>query len=348
MKKLLALLFTLLFCMSSVPFCCAEELTAPIAPESAAQWMPTSTASITDGLSHMLQRLVPAFHSEITICLRTCLAVFACVLLVSILQFSGEGFSPCEMAGGICIATLLIRNSHTMIGLTVTTVTEISEYIKLYLPVITAAAAAQGAVAASTALYIGTSVFIAFLSNILRQILLPAIYLFLATAIACCAIGEKSIKQIKDQFRKFSSWFLKTAVTVFLTYMSITGAVSGTADKAALKAAKTAISAAVPVIGSTLAEASETLLVSAGLIKNSIGIYGIFVFAAFFISPFIRIGAQYLTLKATASVCAITDCKRLTELINDFCSAFGILLAVTGTMCILSLIGTVCFLKGAG
>lgn len=348
MKKLLVPLAAILLCFSFAASACAEELSAPGAPESAALWMPETTLSFGDGIVSMVQRLLPALHAEISTCLHTCLAVLACVLFVSILRASTDGFSPCEMAGAICIGALLVRNSHTMIGFTVNTVTEISEYTKLFLPIIAAASAAQGTAASSTALYFGTSVFIAFLSNILRQVLLPAIYLFLAAAISSCAVGEKSIKQIKDQFRKFSSWFLKTAITVFLTYMTITGAVSGTADKAALKAAKTAISAAVPVIGNTLAEASEALLVSAGLIKNSIGIYGIFVFTAFFFSPFIRIGAQYLTLKATAGICSVTDCKRLTELVNDFCSALGLLLAITGTMCILSLIGTVCFLKGAG
>lgn len=346
--KILPILTAALLCFCFATPSYAEELTAPAAPESAVQWIPDTSLSFGDGISNMVQRLLPSFYAEISTCLHTCLAVLACFLFVSILHTSGTGFSAGEMAGGICIGTLLVRNSHTMIGLTVNTVTEISEYTKLFLPVITAASAAQGAAATSAALYLGTSVFIAFLSNLLRQVLLPAIYLFLAAAISSCAVAEKSIKQIKDQFRKFSSWFLKTVITAFLTYMTITGAVSGTADKATLKAAKAAISTAVPVIGSALAEASEVLLVSAGLIKNSIGIYGIYVFTAFFFSPFIRIGAQYLTLKATAAICSVTDCKKLCELVNDFCSALGLLLAITGTMCVLSLIGTVCFMKGAG
>lgn len=71
------------------------------------------------------------------------------------------------------------------------------------------------------------------------------------------------------------SWSLKTILTVFTTYMTVTGVVSGTTDAAALKATKVTISSVVPVVGGILSDASEAVLVSAGLMKNAAGIYGI-------------------------------------------------------------------------
>ena len=40
--------------------------------------------------------------------------------------------------------------------------------------------------------------------------------------------------------------------------------------------------------------------------------------------------------------------RELTELIGDFSTAMGLLLAMTGSECLLLLISTVCFLKGVG
>ena len=228
------------------------------------------------------------------------------------------------------------------------TITEMSEYSKLFLPVIAAASSAQGTITSATALCVGTSAFTAFLTNVLRRILIPVVYLFLAAAVANCAVGEQALKKIRDQLKKLCAWFLKTVLTIFLTYMSVTGVVTGTVDKSAVKAAKAAISTAVPVIGSTLADASESLLLSASLVKNSVGIYGIFAFAAIFLLPFLRIGGHYLMMKGTAALCAMVGSKRLSELTEDFCSAMGLLLGMTGTMCALCVIGTVCFMKGAG
>lgn len=348
MRRFLSVLFLVaLFAAFSSPVS-AQELTPPAAPESAEALMPQEDADFGAGFMAMLQKVLPSAFTEMKQAFKTGFSVFCCVLLVSVLQSAGCSAKTAEIVGAVCIASLMLQNSRALIGLAVETVTEISEYSKLFLPVIAAASSAQGGVTSATALCIGTSVFTAFLTNVLRSIMVPAVYFFLAAAIANCAVGEQALKSIRDQLKKLSAWFLKTVLTIFLTYMSITGAVTGTADKTAVKAAKAAISTVVPVIGKNLADASEALLLSAGLVKNSIGLYGIFVFLAIFLSPFVRIGAHYLVMKGTAALCTIVGSKQLTELTEDFCAAMGLLLGMTGTMCALSVIAAVCFLKGAG
>ena len=128
--------------------------------------------------------------------------------------------------------------------------------------------------------------------------------------------------------------------------MSITGVVSGATDTAALKAAKLTISSVVPVVGGIMSDASEAVLVSAGLLKNSAGIYGILAIIAICLDPFIRIAAHYLLLKATAAVCVVFGSKKVTGLVDDFAVAMGLLLAMTGAVCLMLLISIVCFMKG--
>ena len=84
------------------------------------------------------------------------------------------------------------------------------------------------------------------------------------------------------------------------------------------------------------------------MVKNAAGIYGILAILAVFLAPFVRIGIHYLMLKLSAAVSAIFGCKQMTELIGDFAEAMGFLLAMTGSVCALLLISTVCFLKGVG
>ena len=174
------------------------------------------------------------------------------------------------------------------------------------------------------------------------------IYLFLALSAANSAVREDVLKRMRDFIKNTISWCLKTILTVFTTYISITGVVSGTTDAATLKATKVTISSVVPVVGGILADASEAVLVSAGIVKNAAGIYGIFAVLAVFLDPFLKIGIHYLILKLTASVCAVFGSKHMTELISDFSSAMGLLLAMTCSVCMLLLISTICFLKGVG
>lgn len=325
---------------------CADFPEAPEAPESVRQWIPDDSASFPERFFRIIKDMLPSVKSELQTAYMSGMTAFACVLFISLITPNNGVKNLSEMIGSICISLILYRNTGTMISLAADTITEITEYSKLFLPTITAAYAAQGGIVSSTGLYLGTSAGTAILTNLICRIMLPMVHFFLAAAIGHCAIGEEMMKQAKEQMKKLCTWVLKTGLSFFLTYMTITGAVSGSTDKAALKATKTAISMAVPVIGGTLAEASETLLLSAGIAKNAIGVYGIIVFLCLFLAPFFRIAVHYLVLKSTAIMCSTLGNKRLSQLVEDYCSALGLLLAMIGSECILSVIGTVCFMQG--
>ena len=310
--------------------------------------MPESQDDFGQGIRSMLHKILPEAMTEFQKALKTGLSVFCCSLLTAIMLGAGCSAAVAEAVGAVCISAMMLQSSGALIGLAVQTVSEVSEYSKLLFPVMAAAASARGAVTSASAISIGTSALTAFLNSFLRRVMVPAIYLFLTASVANCALGTNSLKQIRDTIRKFSAWFLKAVLTGFLTYMSITGAVAGSTDKTALKAAKAAISTVVPVIGKTLADASEALLLSADIARNSIGIYGIFAFFGICILPFARIGAHYLVLKGIAALCSIVGSKRQTALVDDFAEAMGLLLGMTGVMCALSVIGVACFLKGVG
>lgn len=346
MKKVILLLF-LVFALAPKGY--AMEFTPPEVPKAAEDRMPENTTSFSDGLWELVQSAFLALRPDIKEACAASLGVIAAVMLVSLLaSFQGSSQTAANLVGCITVGGTLMLRTNSMIRLGSETVLLLSDYGKLLFPIMTAALAAQGGVTSSAALYTGTAIFDAVLGSLISRLLLPMVYLFLALAVGNSAIGENILKRMRDFIKNSMSWCLKTLLTVFTTYMSITGVVSGTTDAAALKATKVTISSVVPVVGGILSDASEAVLVSAGVMKNAAGIYGILAVLAVFLEPFLRIGIHYLMLKATASVCAIFGSGRMTGLIEDFSSAMGLLLAMTGATCLLLLISTVCFMKGVG
>lgn len=327
----------------------AEEFVAPTVPQSAAQWMPDATDSFGDGLWELLRKGIAALGPELREGGKVSLAAFAAGLLVSLLKaLGGRAGAMAELAGSVTVGYTLLASSRSLIRLGAETIRELSEYGKLLLPVMTGAMACQGAVGTSTALYAGTALFDALLSSLISRLLQPMVWVYLALAIPSSALEEDTLKGMKELIKGVTGWCLKTLLTVFTTYMGITGVVSGTTDAAALKATKVTISTVVPVVGGILSDASEAVLVSAGLAKNTAGVYGILAILAVFVSPFLKIAVQYLLLKCTAALCSVFGSKSMTALIGDFSTAMGFLLAMTGAQCLLLLISTVCFLKGVG
>ena len=327
----------------------AEEYTAPVAPDSAEELMPVQRASFGEDLWYIVKSAISKLEPDLAQAGGSCLTVMAAVMLTSLLDtFPGITKSVTELAAGVITATLLLGSANSLIHLAADTVRQMSDYGKILLPVMTSAMAAQGGITGSTALYTGTAAFDALLSSMIASLLIPMVYIYLALATANGALGEDLMKKLRDFVKWLVTWSLKTILYVFTGYMTITNVVSGTADQAAVKAAKLTISGAVPVVGGILSDASEAILVSAGVIRNAAGIYGLLAVIAIVIEPFLRIGVHYLLLKLTGSVCGVFAGKKISELINDFSAAMGLLLAMTGTVCLLLLISTVCFFKGVG
>lgn len=326
----------------------AMEYTAPAAPDSAQEFMPSSD-NFGQGLQEMLHSAVSYIYPEARTAWSSCVGFICVVLAVCTLQsFTETTQGMEELVGTLILSSLMVLNTNGMIQLAADTVMKITEYGKLLLPILTAALAAQGGISSSASLYAGTAVFNAVISGFLSRVMRPMVYCFLALSIGVAATGESALKNMRDLIKNFSGWCLKILLTVFTTYMSITGVITGTTDAAALKATKVTISSFVPVVGNILSEASEAVLLSAGLAKNAAGIYGIFAVMAIFLVPFLRIGIHYLVLKVTFGLCSIFGTKRMVDLIGDFSTAMGLLLAMTGSACLIQLISTVCFMKGVG
>ncbi len=346
MKKILIVIAMAVFMAVPVR---GEEITAPTVPESGEALMPVETESFGQGLWKLIKNAIAATQPEMKDAAGVCVCLIGIVMLASILRtMPGNMERITELASVVAICAVLLRTTGSMVSLGAETVEELSQYGKLLLPVMTAALAAQGGVTTSAALYTGTALFDALLSTAIANLMIPMIYIFLVLAIGAHATGEESLKKMKGFIKWLVTWCLKTVLYIFTGYIGITGVVSGSTDAATLKATKLTISGMVPVVGGILSDASEAVIVGAQVMKSAAGIYGLLALLAVWIAPFLQIGVQYLLLKLTAALCDAFGVKKASALIQDFSTAMGLLLGMTGSVCIMLLVSTVCFMKGVG
>lgn len=325
----------------------AMEFTAPTVPDAGAEDMPLQYDSFADGLWSVIRaallKLQPSFASACGICL----ALISVSMLASLVTgISDTHMQVTRLVCALVIGCLLLKETDSFFHLSRDVIREISDYGKLLLPVMATALAAQGGVTSAAGIYSGTLLFNSVLTSAVTGLLIPMVYVYIALSVAGAAFDNEAIKELKAFVKWISTWLLKIILYVFTGYIGITGVVSGTADAAAIKAAKITISGVVPMVGGIISDASETILISAGLMKNTAGIYGILAIIAVAIGPFLKIGVHYLLLKATASVCTVITGKDGSALIKDFSVSMGFLLAITGTVCVMLLISIVCFMKG--
>lgn len=327
----------------------AADFTAPEVPDSGRRFMPAATENFAAGLYQVFRDGVRAIAPDIREGSKLCIGLFAVVLLAAIMpMYQATAMRIGELIAVTGISLLLLAPSGAMIRLASDTVTEITEYGKMLLPVMTAAMASQGSVTSSSAICAVTVLFSSFLNSLIAKVLIPMTYFYLALAVASGFCGNDMLTKIRDALKWIQTWCMKIILYAFTGVVSITGIITGSVDASALKVAKLGISRGVPVVGAILSDASEAVLTGAQIVKNAAGIYGMFAVAAVWIYPFLKIGLHYGMLKGTAALCNIIGSKKSVELISDFSTALGFLLGMTGSVSITVLISTVCFMKGIG
>ncbi len=342
-----ALILLLIFWAVATPVH-AQELEPPPVPPSVEYYMPEEDQSFGEGLWYVIKTGLEQLRPDLVEATRACLSVILVAILVSFLQgLSDTNTMTIEVSGTLMVGLILLQPASSLIRLGASTIQELSDYGKLLLPVMTAALAAQGGATSSAALYTGTAFFDAALGSLISNLLTPLAYILICLSIAAAAVPQKILKDLQKFGKWIISWSLKIILYVFTGYMGITGVVSGSADAAALKATKLTISGMVPVVGGILSDASEAILVGAGAVKAAVGVYGLLAVCAICIGPFLKIGVQYLLLKIAAGIAGSIGGSRTSGLIADFATVMGLILAMTGTMCLLLLISTVCFIRGA-
>lgn len=323
------------------------EIIPPSVPPEGELFMPPETETFSEGLWYIIKNAFNLINPELVEASGICLSLIGIVILVSILKdFTKDTQKSVLLAAIVSVAVLLLSASNTLIHLATNTVHVLNDYGKLLLPVMTAALAAQGNMSSSAALYSGSALFCTILTSLITKIVVPLIYIYLCISIAWHATDENSLKSIKDFIKWLVSWSMKIVLYIFSGYMSITKIITGSVDAAAIRTAKIAISGMVPVVGKIISDSSETILLSAGIVKNGAGIYGVLAVISILIGPFIKIGIQYLLFKLTAALCEIFEVKKISALIKDFSTAMGIALGMIGILGLMLLISTVCFMKG--
>ena len=126
------------------------------------------------------------------------------------------------------------------------------------------------------------------------------------------------MERIGGLLKKAVIWILSGLLILYTSYLTVSGAIAGAADAQTVKMAKSAVSAAVPVVGGILAEAADSVIAGAGLL-----------------------GGQYLLYQGASLVSSAAGPGKLTKLIAMLGDAFGLVLAMTGAAAVLLLVSLI-------
>ena len=260
-----------------------------------------------------------------------CITVTALLCALSAVLFE-NGAVPdyVPLAGTLVIAAATVGELNSFLTLGVETLATLSDYSKILLPCLTAAAAASGAVTSAAAKYAATALFMDLMISLARAVVLPAVCAYVAVVIANAAFGGTGLAAAAKMLRSLCRTLLTAVVLCFTAYLSLTGVITGSADAVTMRVAKTAISSALPVVGSIVSDAAGAVLGGAAVLRGAVGVFGMLAVLGICLSPFLQLGVRYLLFKLAAMLSAAFADNRLAGLIGGLGDAFGMITAMVG------------------
>lgn len=265
--------------------------------------------------------------------------------VAGVIYSPGGGTDVLRLAGVLAVAAISAGDISACVGLGRSMISELSGFSKVLLPTLTATAAVSGAVTSAAAKYAAAALFMDVLISCVENLLIPLIYAYIAAVIAECAIGGEGLSGAASFLKWLTTSLLTTIVLAFVVYLSVSGLVSGSADAATVRVAKTAISTALPVVGGIVSDAASTVLLGASVIKSSVGAFGMVAVAAVCIVPVLRLAAHYLMYKGAAKLSAAIYGGAMAKAAGGIGAAFGMVMGAMGACTIMLFLSIISFVQ---
>lgn len=354
MRRWVILVLTLVLCM--IPAAALDGETVPGWDglwDQAEDYGVTRDTGLEGGLSQLAAQGLEQVKTLAGRSIATGVKLLAVVLVCGLAQSAAlpgqqEGVRAAELAGALAITALTMTDVAAMIGLGRETLRRMDDFSQALLPVMAALTAATGRVSGAAVGQGVTVLFSQLLLDAMDGLLIPLIDGYVAVSCAWAAVDSPGLKKLGELMKGAAALLLTGLLLAFVGYLTATGAIAGSVDAAAVKTAKLAISRAIPVVGGILADASETVLAGAGVLRGTVGAAGMLVVLAICLTPFLHLGLHYLVYKAAAALCALIAQPRLSGLIDALGGAFGMVLGMTGAGALILLVSVASALAAVG
>ena len=302
------------------------------------------SGTLSAGAAKLWDKAWTLLTAEVRDSVRVMVVLLGAVLLYGVAEGSFQAAEHPLMANFVPLSFVLVitltaaGDVQTMMGAGTETMEQLDVLSTALLPSLAAAVAASGGIVSAGVRQVATVFFANLLMTLIHSVLLPLVYFYVAASAADAMLPGNPLKRIAAGIKKVVTWALTGALVLFTGYLTISGAAATSADALTLQVTRTVISTAVPVVGGIISQASGSVLSGAGLLKNSIGIFGMLAVLATCLTPFLRLAVQYLLYKITAFLAGTAGNGTLVELIDALGSAFGLMLGMVGSCALLLLI----------
>ncbi len=271
------------------------------------------------------------------------LAIFSVIVIsaaLSGMEIGNSSATTALYATVLSVSAIICVPVISVINASVNAMQSCAMFMSVFIPVFALIVASSGSAVTSVSmstLLLGASQAVSYISNF---VVVPLLSGFLSISIATSVSPLLSRSGIADGIKKLAFWIMSLLTTVFVGILSIQTAVNASADTLAVKTAKFIVGSSVPVAGTVLSEALTTVTASMGILKSSVGVYGVIACVAIFLPLVAELFIWRIILMLNSVVSDLFSLPKISGLLRSVDTVISVIIGIillTAAMFVISL-----------
>lgn len=233
------------------------------------------------------------------------LALSILAMLLSVLRGSfakGQVAQLSSWVVSLLLLALVTATFFTAMQAARETADLIADMIFVLLPLLLPLLAALGGVSTVALLSPALLFALNLLMTMMKNVVFPLICFSAVLRLAGRLSPQFPISRMATLCKDVSLGLMSIVTTLFIAFLGISGIASASSDGLAVKAAKTASGAFIPVVGRTLADSLDSVLGTVLILKNAVGLVGSLGILLVCAVPAVRLLAQALLFRIAGAL----------------------------------------------
>ncbi len=293
---------------------------------------------------NIFNKITNFFIQEIYVNIHILLELIALIIICAVLNniqnsFAKEGVA--EIAFFVCyiiLVSVLIIGFKEASALGLKAIDQMTGFMKATIPIIISLLISSGSITSGNVLRPLFIIIVEITALIIKNIFIPLIFLSVALSIINNISDRFNLDKLAALAKKTGVVIIGTLMTVFIGILTIQGPIAAVADGVANKTLKFALGTFIPVVGSYLADAADTVIGCTLLIKNAAGIAVVIGVISICIIPLLKITALVLLYKITCAITEPISEKRVTACISDIANSMACILGAVAVVTLMFII----------
>lgn len=267
--------------------------------------------------SSVFQAVVSVFLVDIREFLPFLFTILAIGILSSLInEFKNGSDGTSDIIHFVCMSVMVITIIFIfkdILSLVLDTLSILLKQMEIIFPILLALMTAIGSFSSISIYNPLVAVLTTIVGFVFEKLLFPIFIVVFVLSILGNLTETVKLGKLQSFLSSLFKWSIGIVFTLFTGFLSLQGITAGRYDSVSIKATKFAVKSYIPIIGSYISEGMDFLVLGSVLVKNTVGLVGVFILFLTVLSPIISILIIKLGLQLSGAILEMCGSKKLSE-----------------------------------